>query len=286
MKNIIKNTILTAFLALTMISCKDDTTSTPVTPPVTSKDYYSMKIGAYWIYDNADYNDQSVSTGVIGQDSVAISATTENMFSKTAFKTENYSAKTGEAMTKGIEYHRAFNADQLFVTAGFLESFKDEIPFPINIDLTLPTDKWYLIADSKQSTWNVLDTPIELKDLTLESYPGFSADISYQIIMTRKATGTMIDPMDATKTLNTIEFEMKNSIGIKAKYLGLDIGLTKPSVDLITYLVFAEGVGLVKGYTPTQDIKLSTVKLPLVGVIDLLNQKFLGGEKILKKYKK
>lgn len=35
MKNLIKNTILTAFLALALISCSDDSTSTPQTPVVT-----------------------------------------------------------------------------------------------------------------------------------------------------------------------------------------------------------------------------------------------------------
>lgn len=286
MKKLLTKAVLSAFLALAVISCKEDATSTPDTPPAETKDYYSMKVGTYWVYDWHEYNDQGVALEANKQDSLAVTLS-ESIFSKTAFKVVKYSGVIGEAKTKDIEYHHAFNTDQLFVTAAFLESFKNQIPLPINIDfLALPTDKWYLMADSKQTTWNLLDTPIELKNQTIPNVPGITIDLSYQIIMTRKAEGTMTDPNDATKTVKTIEFEMKNSLGIKAKLGSADLGLTKPSVDLITYLVFAEGIGLIKGYTPNQDIKLSTVELPFVGAYEIINQKFIGAEMVLKKYKK
>ncbi len=286
MKKLLTKAVLSAFLALAVISCKEDATSTPDTPPAETKDYYSMKVGTYWVYDWHEYNDQGVALEASAQDSLAVTMS-EEIFSKTAFKIEKFSGVIGEAKTKGIEYHHAFNSDQLFVTSGFIESFKTQIPLPINIDfLALPTDKWYLMADSKQTTWNLLDTPIELKNQTIPNVPGITIDLSYQIIMTRKAEGTMTDPNDATKTVKTIEFEMKNSLGIKAKLGSADLGLTKPSVDLITYLVFAEGIGLIKGYTPNQDIKLSTVELPFVGAYEIINQKFIGAEMVLKKYKK
>lgn len=286
MKKLLTKAVLSAFLALAVISCKEDATSTPDTPPAETKDYYSMKVGTYWVYDWHEYNDQGVALEASAQDSLAVTMS-EEIFSKTAFKVAKFSGAIGEALTKGIEYHHAFNSDQLFVTSGFIESFKTQIPLPINIDfLALPTDKWYLMADSKQTTWNLLDTPIELKNQTIPNVPGITIDLSYQIIMTRKAEGTMTDPNDATKTVKTIEFEMKNSLGIKAKLGSADLGLTKPSVDLITYLVFAEGIGLIKGYTPNQDIKLSTVELPFVGAYEIINQKFIGAEMVLKKYKK
>ena len=286
MKKLLTKAVLSAFLALAVISCKEDATSTPDTPPAETKDYYSMKVGTYWVYDWHEYNDQGVALEASAQDSLAVTMS-EEIFSKTAFKIEKFSGVIGEAKNKGIEYHHAFNSDQLFVTSGFIESFKTQIPLPINIDfLALPTDKWYLMADSKQTTWNLLDTPIELKNQTIPNVPGITIDLSYQIIMTRKAEGTMTDPNDATKTVKTIEFEMKNSLGIKAKLGSADLGLTKPSVDLITYLVFAEGIGLIKGYTPNQDIKLSTVELPFVGAYEIINQKFIGAEMVLKKYKK
>ena len=287
MKKLLTKAVLSAFLALAVISCKEDATSTPDTPPAETKDYYSMKVGTYWVYDWHEYNDQGVALEASAQDSLAVTMS-EEIFSKTAFKIEKFSGAIGEALTKDVEYHHAFNTDQLFVTSAFLESFKKQIPLPINLDfLALPTDKWYLIADSKQTTWNLLDTPIEVKNQPEDVLPGATIDLSYNVIMTRKAEGTMTDPNDATKTVKTIEFEMKNSLGVKAKYLTLDVGLTKPSIDLITYLVFAEGIGFIKGYTPNQDIKLSTVVIPLTGKsYDLVNQKFIGAEMVLKKYKK
>ena len=246
-----------------------------------------MKVGTYWVYDWHEYNDQGVALEASAQDSLAVTMS-EEIFSKTAFKVAKFSGAIGEALTKDVEYHHAFNTDQLFVTSAFLESFKKQIPLPINLDfLALPTDKWYLISDSKQTTWNLLETPIEVKNQPVDVLPGATIDLSYNVIMTRKAEGTMTDPNDATKTVKTIEFEMKNSLGVKAKYLTLDVGLTKPSIDLITYLVFAEGIGFIKGYTPNQDIKLSTVVIPLTGKsYDLVNQKFIGAEMVLKKYKK
>ena len=287
MKKLLTKAVLSAFLALAVISCKEDATSTPDTPPAETKDYYSMKVGTYWVYDWHDYNDQGVALEATAQDSLAVTMS-EEIFSKTAFKVAKFSGAIGEALTKDVEYHTAFNTDQLFVTSAFLESFKKQIPLPINLDfLALPTDKWYLIADSKQTTWNLLETPIEVKNQPVDVLPGATIDLSYNVIMTRKAEGTMTDPNDATKTVKTIEFEMKNSLGVKAKYLTLDVGLTKPSIDLITYLVFAEGIGFIKGYTPNQDIKLSTVVIPLTGKsYDLVNQKFIGAEMVLKKYKK
>ena len=287
MKKLLTKAVLSAFLALAVISCKEDATSTPDTPPAETKDYYSMKVGTYWVYDWHDYNDQGVALEATAQDSLAVTMS-EEIFSKTAFKVAKFSGAIGEALTKDVEYHHAFNTDQLYVTSAFLESFKKQIPLPINLDfLALPTDKWYLIADSKQTTWNLLETPIEVKNQPVDVLPGATIDLSYNVIMTRKAEGTMTDPNDATKTVKTIEFEMKNSLGVKAKYLTLDVGLTKPSIDLITYLVFAEGIGFIKGYTPNQDIKLSTVVIPLTGKsYDLVNQKFIGAEMVLKKYKK
>lgn len=287
MKKLLTKAVLTAFLAIAVISCKEDSTSNPVTPPAETKDYYSMKVGTYWVYDWHDYNDLGIALEASAQDSLAVTMS-EEIFSKTAFKVAKYSGAIGEAKTKDVEYHHAFNTDQLFVTAAFLESFKKQITLPINLDfLSLPTDKWYLIADSKQTTWNLLDTPIEVKNQPVDVLHGATIDLSYNVIMTRKSEGTMTDPNDATKTVKTIEFEMKNSIGIKAKYMTLDVGLTKPSIDLITYLVFAEGIGFVKGYTPNQDIKLSTVVIPLTGKsYDLVNQKFIGAEMVLMKYKK
>ena len=287
MKKLLTKAVLSAFLAIAVISCKEDATSTPDTPPAETKDYYSMKVGTYWVYDWHEYNDQGVALEASAQDSLAVTMS-EEIFSKTAFKIEKFSGAIGEALTKDIDYHHAYNTDQLFVTAAFLESFKKQISLPINLDLLpLPTDKWYLMADSKQTTWNLLDTPIEVKNQPVDVLPGATIDLSYNVIMTRKAEGTMTDPNDATKTVKTIEFEMKNSLGVKAKYLTLDVGLTKPSIDLITYLVFAEGIGFIKGYTPNQDIKLSTVVIPLTGKsYDLVNQKFIGAEMVLKKYKK
>lgn len=282
MKKLLTKAILTAFLALAVISCKEDATSTPDTPPAETKDYYSMKVGTYWVYDWHDYNEQGVALEANKQDSLAVTLS-EEIFSKTAFKVAKYSGAIGEAKTKGIEYHYSFNTDQLFVTSAFIESFKNKIPLSINLDfLALPIDKWYLMADSKQTTWNLLETPIEVKDIPIPQFSAITADLSYQIIMTRKAEGTMTDPNDATKKVKTIEFEMKNSLGIKAKLAGNEIGLTKPSVDIVTYLVFAEGIGFVKGYTPNQDIKLSSV----IGGFVFVNQKIIGAEMVLKKYKK
>ena len=281
MKKLLTKAVLSAFLALAVISCKEDATSTPDTPPAETKTYYAMKVGTYWVYDWHDYNDQGVALEANKQDSLAVTLS-ESIFSKTAFKVAKFSGAIGETKTTDVEYHHAFNTDQLFVTSAFLESFKNQIPLPINLDfLALPIDKWYLMADSKQTTWNLLETPIEVKDISIPKYPVITADLSYQIIMTRKSEGTMPDPNDATKTVKTIEFEMKNSIGIKAKLAGFEIGLTKPSVDLVTYLVFAEGIGLIKGYTPNQDIKLSS----LIGGYEFVNEKFIGAEMVLKKYK-
>ncbi len=289
MKNLIKNTILTAFIALTMISCKDDSTSTPVTPVIPVADsstYFSMKLGTYWIYDNSEFLVDGVTVDEASRsyDSIAVTGT-KTISDKLAYTIYRYYSAAG---ILPINYAHSFTADQLFISDEFLKA-SPIFDNPLLAGITIPSYGWLKIADTKTATWDLLPTPIEIKDIaspiTVDGVTDLKINAAIQVKMKSMDPGTALDPV-TKKAVKTITFEMKYEVTGAAKGTTMLGVITAPlSGSYSSYMVYAEGIGLLKSYTPKQKFTIIAA-VPLFGNKEIFTRDMKGDESVLRTYKK
>lgn len=287
MKKLLTKAVLTAFLAIAVISCKEDATSTPDTPAAETKSYYAMKETSYWVYDNYDFKEDgtTIDEETRSFDSVAVTGK-KVIDGKDAFTLFRHS---NEIDATDLVYSHAFTADQLYISDDFIKSLGilDNEMFG---SIPMPSYGWLLFADSKATTWDLLNPAIGVDDLPIPDglIPGVT-NIKYspriQFKMARKETGTAIDPV-TKKSVNTITFEVKFDITgvIKATVpiFGERTGELKGS--RVTYMVYAEGIGLIKTYSPKQLFEIKAI-VPLLGEYPLMSNQENGDESVLRTYR-
>ena len=287
MKKLLTKAVLSAFLALAVISCKEDATSTPDTPAAETKSYYAMKENSYWVYDNYDFKEDgtTIDEETRTYDSIAVTGK-KVIDDKEAFTIFRHS---NELDVTDLVYSHAFTADEFFISDDFIKS-SEMLDNEFFSGIQIPNYGWLKIADSKATTtWDLLTPALAVDNIGLPDglVPGVTnIKISprIQMKMTRKETGTAIDPV-TKKSVNTITFEMKYDISgeIKAKAVVVDItGSLKGS--RVTYMVYAEGIGLIKTYSPKQLFELKAV-LPGLGEIPVMSNQENGDESVLRTYR-
>lgn len=288
MKKLLTKAVLSAFLALAVISCKEDATSTPDTPAAETKTYYAMKENSYWVYDNYDFNEDATTIDETTRtyDSVAVTGK-KVIDGKDAFTIFRHSS---EPDAIDLVYSHAFTADQFFISDDFIKS-SEMLDNEFFNGIQIPNYGWLKIADSKATTtWDLLNPALGKDNFGLPEglIPGVSnikVSPRIQVKITRKETGTAIDPV-TKKSVNTITFEMKYDISgaIKATVpiFGERTGELKGS--RVTYMVYAEGIGLIKAYSPKQKFELIAA-VPNLGEISLMSNQENGDESVLRTYR-
>ena len=287
MKKLLTKAVLSAFLALAVISCKEDATSTPDTPPAETKTYYAMKETSYWVYDNYDFKEDGTTIDEETRSFDSIAVTGKKVIDdKEAFTIFRHSS---EPDAIDLVYSHAFTADEFFISDDFIKS-SEMLDNEFFSGIQIPNYGWLKIADSKATTtWDLLIPALGVDNIELPEglVPGVSnirISPRIQVKMTRKETGTSIDPV-TKKSVKTITFEMKYDISgeIKAKAVILDVkGEIKGS--RVTYMVYAEGIGLIKTYSPKQLFELKAV-LPGFGEIPVMSNQENGDESVLRTYR-
>lgn len=287
MKKLLTKAILTAFLALAVISCKEDATSTPDTPAAETKSYYAMKENSYWVYDNYDFNEDGTTIDETTRTYDSVAVTGKKVINgKDAFTIFRHSS---EPDAIDLVYSHAFTADQFFISDDFIKS-SEMLDNEFFNGIQIPNYGWLKIADSKATTtWDLLNPALGkdnfgLPEGLITGVTNIKISPRIQVKITRKEIGTAIDPV-TKKSVNTITFEMKYDISgeIKAKAFVLDVtGSLKGS--RVTYMVYAEGIGLIKTYSPKQLFELKAV-LPGLGEIPVMSSQENGDESVLRTYR-
>ena len=288
MKKLLTKAVLTAFLALAVISCKEDATSTPDTPAAETKSYYAMKETSYWVYDNYDFKEDgtTIDEETRTYDSIAVTGK-KVIDDKEAFTIFRHS---NELDVTDLVYSHAFTADEFFISDDFIKS-SEMLDNTFFSGIQIPNYGWLKIADSKATTtWDLLTPALGVDNIELpdDLFPGLTnikMSPRIQMKMTRKETGTAIDPV-TKKSVNTITFEMKydisGAIKATAPIVGERTGELKGS--RVTYMVYAEGIGLIKTYSPKQKFELIAV-VPVLGEILIMSNQENGDESVLRTYR-
>ncbi len=275
MKKIFSYLLLTAIAMLSFTACSDDD---PTTPNTVSGDFFRMNVGSYWTYTTNDYD----TLGAIDQTTTRYDSTvvtsSSTLWGKTAFNVSTFSTNESGAYEHDMDYAYASTDDQLFVSSTFLD-FKDQLPFELNYDF--PTDQWFLLADRKADTLDVLPTPITIPEQTLpieiEGFSNIKLSGTYQIKVTRK--DHTVETLFGNQ-LNVLNFELKNVITGTVK-AGTIFGTQSLPIEIsiIYNISFADRIGLIKQVLPNQSI---SVTLP--GGMKQELYKVVGYQSIIKSY--
>src|SRR5574344_403190 len=217
MKNRISQLFLAFCLSIIMVGCSDDDDNTVVTPnpsdttstPITNNNYWSMKVGTYWIYDNYAVNAESAKSGsATSQDSIIIT-TSGTIDSKSAYTATVY--KNGN-LSEGYSFAPEKNA--LYVTADFVTPVIQNMPF-VSDYITIPEFGWLKIADTQTASWELFPSPIKVENMAIPyEITGVTnpvLNMGIQAIISRKSTGTMLNPVTGA-TVSTLTFEIKYEI--------------------------------------------------------------------------
>lgn len=286
---------LTAIVfAFGLVSCSDDddNSTTPSTKDSTStsgnSSYWNMKVGTYWIYGSYLVDSTGAQTGnnLLTDSTVVVSTSTIN--SKTAFTVNLFNATTGIKTSDGYSF--APEKTALYVTSDFITPIVQQIPL-ISSYLTIPDYGWLKVADNSVTSWDLLPEAIHIKDLPVNvSMANLTVDpvsLDITVAMTKNGTGTMTDPVTG-KTVNTLSFKLDYKIAgtASATYMGLVKLAPALEGHIYSYITFAEGIGLVANYYPTQNFKIAaTLPAPLSQTMDLYSQKLQGNGTFMIRYK-
>jgi hypothetical protein len=225
-----------------------------------------MKVGSYWNYEGYDLDKTGKridSTRYV--DSVVVTGT-ETLYGKSCFKTVQYSALFGKALTKDYDYYQAYTTTQHFVNSGFLD-IKEMLP--IDLGISLPTDQWFTMADTKSASWNMLQEPIKVLNKKV-NIGGVNFDISSCTITPNILRGATSTFTLNSKSYNAITYRVNIKVSFSVSSLPVPIDF-----NLYMENTYADGIGLVKMNMPSQSINLI-----------LLNYPVLGFEKTLTSYKR
>ncbi|MDD3124407.1 MAG: hypothetical protein PHV24_01045 [Candidatus Kapabacteria bacterium] len=263
MKNRISQLFLAFCLSIILVGCSDDDDNTVVTPnpldttstPITNNNYWSMKVGTYWIYDNYAVNTESAKFGSpTSQDSIII-ATSGTIDSKSAYTATVY--KNGN-LSEGYSFAPEKNA--LYVTADFVTPVIQNIPF-VKDYITIPEFGWLKIADTQTASWELFPSPIKVENMAIPyEITGVTnpvLNMGIQAIISRKSTGTMVNPVTGA-TVNTLTFEIKYEITGTVSGTVMSVMPIEAEISgaMYSYITFAEGIGLVANYRPTQTLSI------------------------------
>ncbi len=279
--------VATALIAISLCLSSCDKTGNPViVDPTNSTTMYTMKEGNYWIYSWFTRDSSDVQSAPVSFDSTFITGKS-TWQGKDAYATTKMEGTTDGNFNKQLmTYYASFTDDQYLISGAFLKALLTNIPEAISkqLNFDLPTEKWYTLADNKKDTIALLDKPIEAKGISVPNYSNVKLDLSFNILSIRKANLTEKDPMNKTKDVKAVKFELKSRINVIVNVENVSVPLANTNLDLNTYLTFAENIGLMKLNSPTQDLKFS---FNLIAQnVDLYKYKILGRGFELLRYKK
>ncbi len=248
-----------AAVVLGAVACKEK--SNPVVIEETnSTTMYTMNTTSYWINGSYKYDSTNAKSAYTSYDSTYITQKTTYQ-GKDAYNTiKMQGSQDGKFTTPILSYYSSFNDNEYLMSGAFLKSILDYIPEVLvsQLNLNLPIDKWYTIANNKKDTSALLENSIEVTDVSVPNLENVKLDLSFNIYSIRMGNTTETDPVNQ-KSIKGVKFDLNSRITVKVKIDGISIDLPLPKsfINLHTYLTFGEGIGLMKMDTPTQDVKFS-----------------------------
>lgn len=262
-------------IMIAFMGCKENST-TPAPDPTTSKTMYTMKEGSYWINKWYTIDSNSIKSSPSKYDSTFVDSKTV-WLSNEAFSITRISGTEDSKFTnKDLSYYASFNDTQYLISGSFLNMLIGNLPKQITdmINVKLPFEKWYLIADNNKNEFPLFDTPFSANGVKLPQDTNIVADTKFNINIRRSGNTTIADPNNTNNNIPGVIFEIICKLDFEITYKGTKLPLPNPSIELKSNLTFGQGVGLVKFESPTQDIKYAIDLLVLK--YDLFKFRYLG----------
>ena len=305
MKKLWINSLAAIVFAFALVACSDDDDSNPTNSGNNGTDtttvgtdtttigtnayaFWSMKTGTYWINNSylVDSTGTPSGSSLLTDSTIVISNSTID--SKSAYTVNIFNSATGIKTSDGYSF--APTEDALYVTAEFITPFIEKIPMVADY-LTIPNYGWLKIADKALASWEPLSEPIQIKDfpidVAIENMVVDPITLNINVIISNNGTGTMTDPVTG-KTINTLTYKIDYEITGTTTATYMSFVKLNPTLEghYYSYITFAEGIGIVANYSPTQTFQLiATLPAPLNQSLDIYSQEISGTGTFLIRYK-
>jgi hypothetical protein len=244
----LKYLLLASLAAFMFVSCSDDDDDNPINNNNNTDLYFDAQNGDWWIYYNAglDQNEDEVDTyhdttkAVETKDFTDANGITKN--------TTVYETKTTESSETETSYFSETKSGIWTTTDFILPEDLGEIDLPIDVIAGI----WIKIIDRENNNWTVFEE-ITIEDVPI---PGLgNQDVSYEVL--GEFAGTESRQVMGSN-MNVDHYEITTKISVTL--LGSPI-----SIDILSNLYFANGIGLVEIYIPPVSIDLVIRKLEFDG---------------------
>jgi len=224
------------------------------------ENYYPMKVGNYWIYENNDLDiDGNYVPDTFTMDSIVITSIDEQ-FGKSCFKHASYTkiGETGDWEYADETYFYS-EGDKFYGLFDYIAPGED-LPLPLDF-----TPGWILLADPNATApWEVFKQ--EFTDQDFE-YGGFSLQVSGDFVVSIKK-GMTITFDNGGKPVTAIEYIVSYKFdGTATLYIEFDLDF-----EILGHLWYADGVGLVENTVDPTSIGAATFSFDLEGNESLLER--------------
>lgn len=214
--------------------CSDDDDNNP-TNNNGDKDYYPMKVGNFWIYENNDLDiNGDYIDGTFSMDSVVITEV-GTVHGKSGFKHVSYMKEdVNDAWEYDSETYFYSEGDKLYGLFEYIAPDDEELPLPLEFE-----EGWILLADpTANNPWQIFSQNFEDQEFT---YEGISLTINGDFTITGdKGETATFEHEGNSVTAQEYVFEYE-FIGTANFIVDIQFDFT-----ITAHLWFAENIGLVE----------------------------------------
>ncbi|HOK13421.1 MAG TPA: hypothetical protein PLU67_03760 [Candidatus Kapabacteria bacterium] len=244
-----KKYVLLFLLPFFLFACSDDDNSNNPNDNTQEKNYFPLKAGNYWFYENYDLDMQNqIKTDTKRNDSV-VTASSVTYLGKVAFPYVQYSWVINELPVETARYHFYYEKPKLYAETKYV--------LPTNAVFGLPIDKienkWIVLADFQATNWDVFSHQFANETVQLPGLPiALKFNANYTVKATRNTATTKVSIGGVS--FDAVEVVLNHSIKGNLTYTILNFPI---EVNLVQRFYFVENIGLAKSMLESKTIEIN-----------------------------